>query len=136
MITRRSFLGSLSAAPALLAVHRMAGSASALASALNFAQADGRPRHAVLHSLAPGAVKPEGWLGLYLDKQAKGLSLHLPEITRPFTGAFWAGEENYASWWPWEQKGYWNDGALRWALVSGEQVLEIGQMVSSGSRLT
>ena len=100
----------------------MRGQASTLAaSILNSPNTDGRPSHATFHSLAPGAVKPEGWLGQYLDKQAKGLSLHLPEIARPFT--FWAGEENYASWWPWEQKGYWTDGALRCALVSGNQEL-------------
>jgi hypothetical protein len=73
--------------------------------------------------LSPGAVTPEGWLGLYLNKQAKGLSLHLPEVARPFTGAFWAGEENYDRWWPWEQKGYWTDGALRCALVTGDEQL-------------
>jgi DUF1680 family protein len=123
MITRRNFLGSLSAASAMLAMHRVARPAAAMTSALNSAQADGRPSYAVLDSLAPGAVKPEGWLGLYLDKQAKGLSLHLPEVPKPFTGEFWAGEEDYASWWPWEQKGYRTDGALRCALVTGNQDL-------------
>src|SRR5579872_3395873 len=123
MITRRNFLGSLSAASAMLAMQRTTNPAAALTSSLNSGAADGRPTYAVLNSLAPGAVKAEGWLGLYLDKQATGLSLHLPEIARPFTGAFWAGEENYASWWPWEQKGYWTDGALRCALVTGNQDL-------------
>jgi DUF1680 family protein len=103
---------------------------SALASVLKLTDvtALGRPSHAALDSLPPGAIRPEGWLGLYLDKQAKGLSLHLPELARPFTGAFWAGKENYASWWPWEQKGYWTDGALRCALVSGNQdLLKVAQ---------
>jgi uncharacterized protein len=121
MITRRSFLGSLTAVPAVVSLRGVKSQASALAaSILASNEPNGRPRHAALHSLAPGAAKPEGWLGLYLDKQAKGLSLHLPEVARPFTGAFWAGEENYASWWPWEQKGYWTDGALRCALVTGD----------------
>src|SRR5204863_423554 len=124
MIPRRSFLGSLSAVPAVAALHSMRGQPSALAaSILNSPKTDGRPSYAKLLSLPPGAVKPEGWLGLYLEKQAKGLSLHLPEIARPFTGAFWAGEEDYASWWPWEQKGYWTDGALRCALVTADQEL-------------
>src|SRR5437762_13430767 len=80
MITRRSFLGSLSAVPSVAALHSMRGQASTLAaSILNSPNTDGRPSHATFHSLAPGAVKPEGWLGQYLDKQAKGLSLHLPE---------------------------------------------------------
>jgi DUF1680 family protein len=129
MITRRNFLGSLSALPALAALRSMRGRAAALvASVLNSTELRGSPSHAVLHSLAPGAVKPEGWLGLYLDKQAKGLSLHLPEVSRPFTGAYWAGEENARSWWPWEQRGYWIDGALRCALVTGDQqLLQVAQ---------
>src|SRR2546423_11102587 len=124
MITRRSFLGALSAVPAAVALRGISHQASALAtSTLNSANAKGRPSHAVLHSLPPGAVKPGGWLGLYLEKQAKGLSLHLPEVSWPFTGAYWDGEENYRSWWPWEQRGYWIDGALRCALVTGDQDL-------------
>jgi uncharacterized protein len=38
-------------------------------------------------------------------------------------GAFWAGEEKAPSWWPWKQRGYWIDGALRCALVTGDQQL-------------
>ena len=131
MISRRSFLSSLSAVPPLLALRGRGGHASALARALlNSAAAstDGRPSHAVFHSLPPAAVTPEGWLGLYLDKQAKGLTLHLPEVARPFTGAYWAGEEKADSWWPWEQRGYWIDGALRCALVTGnQQLLKVAQ---------
>src|SRR5437762_8388494 len=86
MITRRSFLGSLSAVPSVAALHSMRGQASTLAaSILNSPNTDGRPSHATFHSLAPGAVKPEGWLGQYLDKQAKGLSLHLPERSEEHT---------------------------------------------------
>src|SRR5947208_15591391 len=103
MITRRSFLGSLSAVPAVAALHSMRGQASALsASILNSPDTNGRPSHAALHSLPPGAVKPEGWLGLYLDEQTKGLSLHLPEVARPYTVAFWLGEVDYACCWHWE----------------------------------
>ena len=79
--------------------------------------------HGTFRSLAPGAVSPEGWLDLYLNKQATQLSLHLPEVSWPFTGAYWSGEENYESWWPWEQKGYWIDGALRCALAARNQDL-------------
>ena len=123
MITRRSFLGSLSAASSLAALQTLSSPRSALSAALSTQQANRRASHAQFHSLPPGAVKPDGWLGLYLDKQAKGLSLHLPEVSRPFNGAFWAGEEKAPSWWPWEQRGYWIDGALRCALVTGDQQL-------------
>ena len=77
-----------------------------------------------LRSLNPGTIIPEGWVQLYLDKQAHQLALSLPDVSEPFTGAFWNGEEHYRPsaedvdpWWPWEQKAYWVDGALRCALL-------------------
>ncbi len=51
-------------------------------------------RHGALEELPPGAVQPQGWL----DKQGD-------------------------SWWPWEQKAYWIDGATRLALVTQDQAL-------------
>ena len=123
MITRRSFLESLSTLPALVALRRLSSPASALAASAAAPTSSGRPSHALLHPFPPGVIKPEGWLGFYLDKQAKGITLHLPEVARPFTGAYWAGEEKADSWVPWEQRGYWNDGALRCALVTGDQQL-------------
>lgn len=61
-------------------------------------------------------VRPEGWLKLYLQKQAK-LAYALPDFSDPFTRQFWQGEERAESWWPWEQKAYWIDGALRCAIL-------------------
>ncbi|HWA94390.1 MAG TPA: beta-L-arabinofuranosidase domain-containing protein [Terracidiphilus sp.] len=81
------------------------------------------PKFAVLTPLAPGAVRPEGWLKLYLDKQAAELGSKLPEISWPFTSPYWAGEEQGPSWWPWEQMAYWVDGAARLALVTGDEAL-------------
>jgi DUF1680 family protein len=128
MITRRKFLASLSAAPALASLPKTL-SLWPEAIAVNSAQLKRRASHALFRSLPPGAVKPEAWLGLYLQKQAQGLSLHLPEVSWPFTGAFWAGEEKAPSWWPWEQRGYWIDGALRCALVTGDQqLLQVAQV--------
>ena len=83
------------------------------------------------HSLQPGAIKPEGWLRTYLQKQAEQLGISLPAVSEPFTGAYWAGEEKYLpeggdigeAWWPWEQKGYWIDGSLRCALVLSDEKL-------------
>ena len=90
-----------------------------------------RRSYAALHPLRPGAVKPEGWLRAYLQKQADQLGISLPAVSEPFTGAYWAGEEKYVpeggdvseAWWPWEQKGYWIDGSLRCALVLGDEKL-------------
>jgi hypothetical protein len=73
--------------------------------------------------LAPGAVRPEGWLKLYLQKQAAQLGSQLPHVSGTFTAAYWAGEETGESWWPWEQKAYWIDGATRLALVLNDEKL-------------
>jgi hypothetical protein len=85
--------------------------------------------HAQLRELAPGAMQPEGWLRGMLEKQAAQLGSKLPQVSWPFTGAYWAGEEKDESikpgqsWFPWEQKGYWIDGAVRLALVLGDDQL-------------
>jgi hypothetical protein len=64
-----------------------------------------------------------GWLQTYLIKQAAQLGSQLPRISWPFTEAYWAGEELAESWWPWEQKAYWVDGATRLALVLKDKQL-------------
>jgi len=79
--------------------------------------------HAAFRSLAPGAVRPEGWLRVYLEKQAAQLGSQLPDISWPFTRQYWAEEQEGESWWPWEQNAYWIDGATRLALVLGDQAL-------------
>ncbi len=76
------------------------------------------PQFAVLTPLKPGAVRPEGWLKLYLDRQAAELGSQLDSISWPFSAAYWDGLEEGESWWPWEQKAYWLDGATRLALVT------------------
>lgn len=79
--------------------------------------------YAELRSLPPGAIKPEGWLKLHMEGQAR-LSSALPEISYPFlSGTFWEGEENSPAWFTWEQKAYWVDGATRLALVLGDDAL-------------
>lgn len=77
------------------------------------------PHYAALRDLPPGAVQPEGWLRTYLEKQLAQLGSHLPQISSPFDGAYWAGDNRngYGTWWPWEDKAYWMDGVMRLALV-------------------
>ena len=79
--------------------------------------------HAAFRSLAPGAVRPEGWLRSYLEKQAAQLGSQLPDVSWPFTRQYWAEEQEGESWWPWEQNAYWIDGATRLALVLGDDKL-------------
>lgn len=80
------------------------------------------PAYAAFNSLAPGAVEPEGWLRLYLRKQASQLASHLPRISWPFSDDYWSGIGD-TEWWPWEQKAYWIDGAFRCAAVLGDAEL-------------
>jgi uncharacterized protein len=82
----------------------------------------GAPAHGALRSLAPGAVRPEGWLRGYLQKQAR-LCARLPQISWPFSEAYWAGMEDADAWWPWEQEAYWIDGATRLAVVLQDETL-------------
>jgi hypothetical protein len=129
-LNRRRFLEltTLSSAALLLAPKLVA------ADAAHTLHAD-HPAYAVFHSLAPGVIKPAGWLDLYLRKQAEQLSGRLPEVSWPFTGGYWAGEETPPDetgigWWPWEQKAYWTDGALRCSLVLGDEKLLGGALTN------
>ena len=83
----------------------------------------GRGHFGAMQELAAGAVQPEGWLREYMSKQRDELGSKLPEISWPFTEAYWSGLETGESWWPWEQKAYWIDGATRLALVMQDEVL-------------
>jgi hypothetical protein len=76
-----------------------------------------------LRALPPGAVQPEGWLRGYLEKQASQLGSKLPQVSWPFTAAYWAEEQESEDWGPWEQKAYWIDGATRLALVLRDEEL-------------
>ena len=79
--------------------------------------------HAEMRNLPPGAIKPEGWLRVHLEGQAR-LTSALADISYPFfSGTFWEGEENSPAWFTWEQKAYWIDGATRLALVLGDEKL-------------
>ena len=84
--------------------------------------------YAELRNLPPGAIKPEGWLRLHLESQAK-LTSALADISFPFfSGSFWEGEENSPAWYTWEQRAYWIDGATRLGLVLGDdEVLAKGR---------
>ncbi|MGB7434453.1 MAG: beta-L-arabinofuranosidase domain-containing protein, partial [Candidatus Acidiferrum sp.] len=113
-LDRREFL-RLAAVSSVMAI----GGRTAMAGA----ESPEVPSYATLHALPPGAVRPEGWLRLYLEREASQLASKLPEVSFPFNKAYWAGEETAESWWPWEQKAYWVDGATRLALVLDDQHL-------------
>ena len=114
-INRREFLYLAAASSALLASAKYGLAQAAPAT---------KPRSfAAFEELPPGAVKPEGWLRTYLGKQVAQLGSQLPDISWPFTEPYWKGEEVGESWWPWEQKAYWVDGATRLAIVMDDEAL-------------
>lgn len=85
-----------------------------------------------LRPLPPGAIRPEGWLRRWLQKQADQLGSHLPSVSWPFTedywgteqeGAYFVPEQEYENWWPWEQRAYWIDGTCRLAMLLGDERL-------------
>ena len=117
---RREFLRLAMMTSAMLAAEGLEAGAATTAGGTAIGAA---PKFAALTELAPGAVKPEGWLKLYLEKQAAELGSQLDSISWPFTAAYWAGLEEGESWWPWEQKAYWLDGATRLALVADDKAL-------------
>lgn len=123
LLDRREFMELSAAASAALMFSRAEATAEPASRLANRARV---APYRALSSLPPGEVRPEGWLRLYLEKQAKELALHLPEVSWPFTGAYWEGEESPPKkngWWPWEQRAYWVDGAFRCSVVLGDQKL-------------
>ncbi len=115
---------------ALMSSALIAGPGSLLAEAT--AETSSVPYHGELRALPPGAVRPEGWLRGWLQKQASQLGSHLPDVSWPFTkdywgteqqGDYWTQEQAYEQWWPWEQRGYWIDGATRLALLLDDHEL-------------
>jgi len=105
----------------------VAGSAVVAAGLPQFLEAEATPSpsrpFAELRALPPGAIRPEGWLKLHMEGQAR-LTSALADISYPFfSGTFWEGEENSPAWFTWEQKAYWVDGATRLALTLGDDNL-------------
>ena len=80
--------------------------------------------YAVFRELQFGSVSPDGWLREELVSQADGITGHQPDFCFPFDRHYWAGNERGQDqesrnggifWYPWEQNGYWTDGAYRCA---------------------
>ena len=84
--------------------------------------------HAVFRELQLTRIAPLGWLHEELSKQATHLAIPQNNFCFPFDRRYWASNErgedlesrNGGIWWyPWEQVGYWTDGAYRCAAVLG-----------------
>jgi uncharacterized protein len=112
-LNRREFMAGVAMGSSLLAT---AGLPSVLQGAEESSAA--RP-YAALRSLPPGAIQPQGWMRAHLEAQSK-LTMALPEISYPFNVPYWEGAEDAKSWFQWEQRAYWIDGATRLSLLLGD----------------
>lgn len=77
--------------------------------------------------VSPLSVSAQGWLYNWLKMQVSGLTGHIEAAGYPFDGPGWetrnlvkGGQDD---WWPFEQTGYWLDGAVRCAALTGDKVL-------------
>lgn len=86
--------------------------------------------YAQFHSLPLRDIRPTGWLHDFLHRQATGLTGHPALHGYPYGNRFWGSQEDdiqgsYGPWWPYEQTGYWIDGALKCGyLVNDPQVYQ------------
>ncbi len=66
-----------------------------------------------------GAVQPRGWIKSWLERQATGLTGHPENLAYPYDTVMFAGKvppppvKHGETWWPYEQSGYFVDGAVR-----------------------
>ncbi len=74
------------------------------------------------------AVRPAGWLQDFLERQSTGLTGHVAVSGYPYGTKFWGStadntKGSYSTWWPFEQTGYWIDGALKCGFLAGDMDL-------------
>jgi uncharacterized protein len=89
--------------------------------------------HAIFRELQLGTVRPEGWLKRELIKQVTHLTMPQNDFCFPFDRRYWASNERSQAeesrnggtrWYPWEQMGYWTDGAYRSSAILGHEHLK------------
>jgi len=83
-------------------------------------------RYAQFHSLNLREIRPAGWIREYLERQCDGLTGHVEVSGYPFGMKFWGSADSdqdgaHAAWWPFEQTGYWIDGALKAGYLAGRE---------------
>ena len=75
--------------------------------------------HGKFAELPFGSVTPRGWIKSWLQRQADGLTGHPENLAYPYDTCMYAGKippppvKQAADWWPYEQSGYFVDGATR-----------------------
>ncbi len=86
-------------------------------------------KYARLGELPLTAVAPDGWTHECLDGQRTGLTGHPHVSGYPFNSPMWNGTVHRPTghwgdaWWPYEQTGYYIDGAIRCAHLLNDRTL-------------
>jgi hypothetical protein len=80
------------------------------------------------HPVPLRQVRPAGWVCDFLIRQTKGLTGNPAVSGYPYGYQFWGSDEDdtsgsYGTWWPYEQTGYWIDGALKCGYLAGDMTL-------------
>ena len=75
--------------------------------------------HGRFAELPVGSVTPRGWIKSWLQRQEDGLTGHPENMAYPYDTCMYAGKipppavKHGEIWWPYEQSGYFVDGAVR-----------------------
>ena len=72
-------------------------------------------------------IHPEGWIKEFLIRQKEGLTGHIEVAGYPYDTKMWATEKIKGStkaWWPYEQTGYYIDGANRLGYLLDDATLK------------
>lgn len=85
---------------------------------------------------ANASIKPQGWLGEFLNRQRTGLTGHPEALSYPYNTCLWGGEiirrnssSGAADWWCYEQTAYYTDGLLRLGyLLDDKQMIAKGEV--------
>ena len=96
-------------------------------------QASKPVRHDVFQELPVNAIRPDGWLKEFLQRQNSGMTGHREVLSYPYDTCLWAGtiprKGNHGmDWWRYEQTAYLCDGILRLGyLLNDEKLIKTGR---------
>jgi hypothetical protein len=129
-VSRRSFLGNLSAAGVAWSASQcslgqlisgVTGTGSDFAAPGEFKV----KYYGVFSELPVGSVRARGWIDGWLGRQLEGLTGHPENLGYPYDTCMVAGkipppaEKHGSDWWPYEQSSYFFDASVRLGLLLG-----------------
>lgn len=81
-------------------------------------------QYSKLNEVKASSIIPKGWIEEYLVRQQNGLTGNVTVQGYPYTTNMWNGIiPNANSWWPYEQTGYYLDGAYKLGVLLNDATL-------------